>query len=358
MKVAELLHLRRANWRELDELCSKLENRRLRKLPGATMARFAALYRSVCADLALAEAYQLPPNTVSYLHRLVGRAHNQLYRSRTFNFAELKRHLLEKVPQQLFSDRSLWLAFSLFWSVFLLSMLLGAEVKVPILERPLMRGFAERVVGEADLSHHRQHFEGHPFGTSGDLSVDWASGYFVHNTGIGLRCFAMGLVFGVGGLFAIVFNAAYLGAFFGYMIRCDSARDNFLEFVTAHGPFELTAIVLSAAAGMRVGFALVSTGGRTRMESLQAAVREAVPTIVAAAILFTLAACIEGFLSPSDLPYGFKVIVGAISAALLVTYFVLLGWPRPATVGGELDSDVGNPSEGKEIGPLKIVKTS
>src|SRR5690242_18991087 len=131
------------------------------------MARFAAPYRAVCADLALAEAYQLPPNTVSYLHRLVGRANNQLYRSRTFNFEELKRNLLEKVPQQLFSDRSLWLAFSLFWGVFLLTMVMAAEVKMPITGRPLVRGFAERVVGESNLHCHRHNFEGHPFGPGG-----------------------------------------------------------------------------------------------------------------------------------------------------------------------------------------------
>ena len=38
-------------------------------------------------DLALADAYQLPPTTVEYLHQLVGRAHNQMYRGRGFNFA-------------------------------------------------------------------------------------------------------------------------------------------------------------------------------------------------------------------------------------------------------------------------------
>ena len=82
--------------------------------------------------------------------------------------------------------------------------------------------------------------------------------YIYHNTSIGLECFAFGLLFGVGGLVALVFNAVQLGAVFGYMSTVPEWHV-FSQFVTAHGPFELTAIALSAAAGMRLGFALIDT---------------------------------------------------------------------------------------------------
>ena len=73
MKVADLLETRRENWRELETLCDKLANRRLRTQTAPLVARFASLYRAACADLALSDAYQLPPNTAQYLHHLVGR---------------------------------------------------------------------------------------------------------------------------------------------------------------------------------------------------------------------------------------------------------------------------------------------
>ncbi|MCE9555568.1 MAG: stage II sporulation protein M [Planctomycetes bacterium] len=328
MKVAELLRTRRDNWKELDVLCAQLENRRRRSVPPATTTRFAALYRAACADLALAEAHQLPPGTVAYLHRLVGRAHNQFYRSRTFNWEQLRHELLEKVPRRLFADPCVWLAFTLFWGIFLLSMLMGAETKMPLTGRPLATGFAERLVGEKALHEMEQPFIKNPFGANGDLSSGMAARYIMHNTGIGLKCFATGLIFGIGGVFELVFEAAYLGAQFGFMFR-SSGRSNFLEFVTAHGPFELTAIVLSAAGGMRLGFSLISTRGRSRMDSLNQSLKEVVPTLVAACLLFFGAALIEGFISPSALPYAIKAIVGGLSSALLLTYFVLLGWPQP-----------------------------
>ncbi len=337
MKVAKLVESRRDNWRQLDELCAQMESSRRRRDP-RMIVRFAGLYRSVCADLALAESYQLPPNTVAYLHKLVARAHSQLYRSRRFNFQWWKQELLYSVPPRLLADKTLWLAATLFWGMFIFSMILAAEFSLPG-HAPPVPGYAERVLTEDVILQMEDSFA-EPLGGRG-IEVDlYMAGYYIfHNTGIGLKCFAAGMVFGVGGLFAVVFNAAFLGAAFGVMLRLyregNPTGEHFFQFVTAHGPFELTAIVFSAAAGMRLGFSLIETNGLSRGESLYQAGKQAMPTMGAAIILFFLAAGIEGFISPSALPYGIKVLVAAISTAMLVFYIVMLGWPRQELAAGE-----------------------
>src|SRR6188474_2043153 len=122
MKVAELLERRRQNWTELERYCERMHaSGSAGKLPPAQMSRFAALYRAACADLALADSYQLPENTVQYLHRLVGRAHNQLYRSKRFDYAAWGKILLEDVPQRIFNDRCVQFMFCLFWGFFIMS---------------------------------------------------------------------------------------------------------------------------------------------------------------------------------------------------------------------------------------------
>jgi uncharacterized membrane protein SpoIIM required for sporulation len=323
MKVAELLESRKANWRELEAACTRMEKRQKQRSP-RDVARFASLYRAACADLALADSYHLPPATIRFLHELVGRAHNQLYRSQTFNFADWGREMFVRVPARLFRDNCLRLAYALFWGVFLASMYLASSAS------PLPK-FAAALVGQEMLDLMEQMHahsvgddrEGESGGATG-LESGMAGFYIQHNTGIGLRCFAGGLLFGIGGLFTTVFNAALLGAVFGYMTRVSSS-DNFFQFVTAHGPFELTAIILSAAAGMRLGFALVDTSGLTRLDSLRRAARRAMPTMGAAMVLFFFAALIEGFISPSSLPYSFKVAVATISSAMMMFYFVVLG---------------------------------
>ena len=56
MKVAALLENRRQTWMELDRLCATVRGG---KLTPEMAVRFSSLYRAACADLALADAYQL-----------------------------------------------------------------------------------------------------------------------------------------------------------------------------------------------------------------------------------------------------------------------------------------------------------
>ncbi len=318
MKVADLLESRRENWRELDRYCMLVESKRARTLGAPATQRFAALYRAACADLALADAYQLPPNTVHYLHQLVGRAHNLLYPSRSFDPSAWGDELLYRLPQRLFKDNSLRLAFTVFWGVFLAAMV-NAYLSP--------NRFAEAVVGKPMLQQMDEMYEKPLAGRDPNVNALMAGFYVQHNASIGLKCFAAGLLCGIGGLFITISNAAILGTVFGYMATTPN-RDNFFQFVTAHGPFELTAIVLGAGAGMRLGFSLIDTRGWSRGAALRLASREAVPAACFSIILFCLAAVIEAYISPSALPYWVKASVAVFSGGVLMFYFVMLGYPR------------------------------
>ncbi|MGD9721948.1 MAG: stage II sporulation protein M [Pirellulales bacterium] len=314
MKVAELLERRRLQWHELEGICFSLERHRLKSLGGAGVAQFASLYRAACADLALADAYRLPPDTVQYLHQLVGRAHNQLYRSQTFRWRQWGHEMFRALPRRMLRDRALWLALLVFWGVFGLSFMLGYS----------SREFVVQVAGEETMAQMQEMYSGPIFGRTAQMSSTMTGFYVFNNASIGLQCFAGGLVLGIGGLFVTVSNAVFLGAIFGYMLTTPE-RYNFIEFVTAHGPYELTAIVFAAAAGMRLGFSMISTGGLSRSASLRKAAAEAMPAAGASVVLFCLAAVIEGFISPSSAPYEVKVATAVGSTATLLIYIVGFG---------------------------------
>ncbi|MCC9609297.1 stage II sporulation protein M [Blastopirellula sp. JC732] len=349
MKVAELIEKRRRNWQELEALCTSMEMRRKKKMGARAVSRFASLYRAACADLALADSYQLPPNIVEYLHQLVGRAHNQLYRSRSIDWTGLVYNLFVSTPRHIFADRCVQLCFFLFFGFFILSWVLAANPY-------LYPGFADEVVGRDSLDMmvemHRD-----SVGHSG-VSPSGATSYVQHNTSIGLQCFALGITV-IGGIGTLMFNATYLGTVFGHMSSPtvpDAVRDNFFEFVLAHGPFELTAIVLAAGAGLRLGMALISPRhwkselepgedpqpdedifSKTRLlafdriDSLKIASWRSLPIMGASATLFCLAAMIEAWISPSALPVEVKITVMIFCSFLLMIYFIVLGFPR----GGE-----------------------
>ncbi|SMP63418.1 Uncharacterized membrane protein SpoIIM, required for sporulation [Neorhodopirellula lusitana] len=326
MNIAKLLDKRRANWDELERLCEAMEVRGRTDKAGqkyvgaAGITRFASLYRGVCSDLALADAYQLPPATVTYLHRLVARAHNQLYRSGKFTTTGWFELLFRDAPQQIFADPCVRIATIVFFGLFALSMYLGYQ-------QTLFPNFAPAMVGQGQLDQLEDMYEQKIDGSL-DHYVSMSGFYIMHNTGIGLKCFAYGILI-LPCLFILAFNGVSLGTMFGYMAREDvGGSDNFFHFVTAHGPFELTAIALSAAAGLRLGVGLFLTGGLTRMDSIRRSAHQSVPIMSAAAVLFVLAAFTEGFLSPSPAPYLFKALWAILSSAMISFYFVVLGFPR------------------------------
>ena len=321
MKVSELLQQRRRNWQELEQLCEQGQNRRKSRMSPATLSRLASLYRAACADLALADAYQLPPNTVDYLHRLVGRAHNQIYRSRHFDLASWAHLLLHVAPQRVFNDRCVQVTFCVFWGVFILSAVLAFSKSV-------WPDYAEQILGQQSIEMLETMYKEPLRDRDPQVNYQMAAFYIQHNTGIGLKCFAFGLAV-VPGIFICIFNAASLGASFGYMARPDVPEGvNFFHFVTAHGPFELTAIVLAAGTGLRLGWSWIFTDGYSRGASLRRTGEYCMPIMGAMMVLFFLAALIEGFLSPSTAPYWIKAAVAILSSGALMFYFVVLGFPR------------------------------
>jgi uncharacterized membrane protein SpoIIM required for sporulation len=324
MRVADRLTQREASWHELDTLLDGLKRRQPPSVRAAQVVRLGELYRAACTDLMLAETHDLPRDTVAYLHALVGRAHNAVYRAQGFRFVDWADALFGTAPRQLRTDPALRISALVFFGSFLLCALMAAG-------RP---GFALTLIGEPmiemmELSYAEPMGSQRADGVQRNDTV--MAGYYIqHNTTIGLQCFAYGLLFGLGSLYELVSNGAILGTVFGYMATTPYAP-NFFTFVTAHAPFELMAIVFSGAAGLRLGYGLIDTKGQTRLVSLRREARNALPTVGASVVLFLLAAFLEGYVSASAMPYSAKAAVALACAGLLAAYLAL-GGRRPVAV--------------------------
>jgi uncharacterized membrane protein SpoIIM required for sporulation len=76
---------------------------------------------------------------------------------------------------------------------------------------------------------------------------------------------------------------------------------------------------------MQMGYALVATGGRTRLGSLRSQSREIAHLVLGAAVMLLIAAGIEGFWSPSSMAAPVKWAASGAFSVLLTLYFVLAG---------------------------------
>lgn len=310
--AAGIIAQRKKDWDDLEQRLSRRE-----VADGRAAELLSARYRQACADLALAEGYHLPDRQVHYLHDLVARAHLAFYRRIKLDWREMADLALVRVPGQLAGDPCTRIAFAAFFGTFLAVMLLG-------LVQP---GLINEWLGADMASHFKDMYQEPPRGR-GDAGGTEMTGFYVfNNVSIALACFASGIFAGIGSVLTLIFNGIVMGLVFAHLIDDRTTCWNFLEFVRAHGPFELSGIALAGAAGLRLGLGIAVTGGLPRGDALRIAARRATSIAVVAAVFVALAAPIEGYISPSNLPLAAKTAVAIATGLIVVIYLGVLG-PR------------------------------
>ncbi|MCB9538688.1 MAG: stage II sporulation protein M [Myxococcales bacterium] len=306
---------READWKALDALLT--DDRALHRQPRAELARFGALYRALCADLMRARSAGMSADLVGWLDGLTARAHDALYGSRRVRVVDLADHLLRAFPRALRRQRR-----ALAWAAALFLVPLVVSVVATL----VWDGFAQRMVSPLVLEQMAQSYadplDGRAAGTNAGMT-----GFYVHNNvGIAFRCFATGLLFGLGSVFFLVYNGVVMGTVVAWVALAGHGR-NILTFICGHGAFELTAIVIAGAAGLSMGDALLRPGDRGRFASVRARGPELVRLVAGAAAMLLVAAVIEAWWSPSAIPAPVKWAVGA-AFALGVGLWLALGGRR------------------------------
>lgn len=305
---------RQAEWNELESLLTV--GRELRRLAPASISRFAALYRAVCADLGRARGAGYGHDVIALLDGLAARAHASLYSAPPYRLGALRDFFVRDFPETV-RRNARFILFSTM--LFLLPGLLG------FFGARASRTFALSILPEAAAEQMEEMYK-EDVGKGRDEGTDAAmAGFYVYNNvGIAFRCFATGIVFGLGSVFFLVFNGLNIGAV-GGLLASSGRGMNLLTFGVGHGAFELTAIVISGAAGLLMGWALVSTGGLTRSGSLRRRAGDLGRLVLGAAAMLLVAAGIEAFWSPSSASRLVKLVVGAVLWALVILYLVLAG---------------------------------
>ena len=127
--------------------------------------------------------------------------------------------------------------------------------------------------------------------------------YIRNNIGVAFQCFAGGLFAGLGSIFFLAFNGAFGGAIAGYLTG-RGLGSTFYSFIVTHAAFELTAIVLAGAAGLRIGHSLMAPGRQTRVQSLIFASRQSVVLLYGVFAMLVVAAVDRSILVIGHLASG------------------------------------------------------
>lgn len=257
----------------------------------ADVALFPQRYRQLAQHLALARARGYSLALIDRLEGLTLRGHQLLYTRRQPLGTATVAFVAGEFPRQV---RAGWRSLTLSSLIFFGAML-GSAGLVAAQPEVILTLLSADQVASAEAMYD---LDAKRLGRGREAGDDIAMfGFYIrNNTSIGFQTFAGGLLAGLGTAFFLLFNGLHIGALAGHLSTNGFAVP-FWSFVAGHSALELSAIVISGAAGLRLGWGILRPGRHRRTVSLMLAARGVIGLVYGAAGLFALAAFVEAFWS-------------------------------------------------------------
>ncbi len=328
MREAVFIKQYQKEWQDLrhyfDYRNSSARQRQKKQLsrPAISDADFPARYRRLCNQLALAETRNFSHAVIEQLNALVVEGHRQLYRRRSAGLGKCFHFFAHTFPHAMRREKAVML-----WALALF--ILPALLTFVVIQYYPTAAYS--FLDESTLTDMEKMYApdsaARRLGESRDAASDvlMFGHYILNNVSIGLRSFASGLLAGVGAVLITAFNGLYLGVIFSHLHNAGYATQTLFPFVITHGAFELTALVISGGAGLRMGLSLLFPGRYRRGESIARTAKALQPIVIGFVVMLVIAAFIEAFWSAIVMPNAIKYASGGLCWLLVLAYFLLLG---------------------------------
>lgn len=158
---------------------------------------------------------------------------------------------------------------------------------------------------------------------SSNPAASFAGQVWTNNAYIAAQCVAFGVT-GIWVPYVIMSNAQGIGTAAGVMHAFDRG-DVFFEYILPHGMLELTCVFVAGAAGLRIFWAWVAPGARTRAQALAEDARALFTVAIGLVIALFISGIVEGFVTPSTLPWPVKMAIGGAALLAFLAYMLILG---------------------------------
>jgi uncharacterized membrane protein SpoIIM required for sporulation len=258
------------------------------------------------------EAWRVPR-----LNALVGAAHSRLFRGPRPGPVRVVLFLRENLPRRLWDQRWATLCAAIIllgtavwtWAAVLAS----PEAAADILPLEVL----QRIESRLDQGR---------WIASNQAGPELAASLLVHNMGAAVEACVLGVLLGVGSVWSLARNGAFLGGVMA-VVQLEGQAPMFWRFLLPHAVVEFAAVFVAGGAGIRLGLSLLQPASQRR-PAFAAASRAAAEVMVAVAALLAVAAVIETFVSSRGLPLVVGLLLdGATFGVLAVVLFK--GRPSP-----------------------------
>jgi len=301
-----------AAWDRLDQLSARA-HRGVRRLDPDELDELIELYQRVSSHLAHARVAFDDLALVNRLSRSVGAARGVIYRRRAAPGRTVADFFVRTFPSAVFHTRA---------TMAIAALLLFA----PAL------GFGWWLTGSDSARNARistdvqqliadSQFEAYYSSTAAE---QFQTTVMVNNVTVGALAFAGGILLGAPTVYLLVSNGLHIGEV-GAVMHHAGKGALFWGLILPHGLLELTAIALAAGAGLRIAWAVIAPGDRTRGDALGEEGGRAMVIALGVTLCFVVAAFLEAWITPSSLPTAARVGIGVAVEVAFLTYVFGLG---------------------------------
>jgi uncharacterized membrane protein SpoIIM required for sporulation len=295
--------------------------KRRRSLTGAEVDELVDLYQRVSTHLSMVRSASSDSVLVGRLSGLVATARAAVTGAHAPLWREFTRFWTVSFPVVAYQTWRWWLGSAV--AFFFVAILMGVWVA----GNPEVQATVGTPSDIAELVNHEfaSYYSDNPAGS-------FALRVWTNNAWVAAQCIGYAILLGLPIPYVLFSNAANLGVVGGLMFDAGKA-DVFLGLLTPHGLLELTAVFLAGAAGMRLGWSVVSPGDRPRGQVLAERGRAVVSVAAGLVVVLLVSGLIEALVTPSPLPTFLRIAIGVAAEVGFLAYVIHFG--RKAVRAGE-----------------------
>jgi uncharacterized membrane protein SpoIIM required for sporulation len=237
------------SWHRLDELVGIAQSG-VRKLSAEELDELVVLYQRVSGHLSLVRTHYREPAVIAELTRVLARARGVIYRPRGNPVAAVGRFVSQTFPAAVWAIRSTIAVAAIAFLLPAVAVGVWLSNDHEARESAIPAETAQ-LIAERDFAEYYR----------SDAAANFQTNVTTNNIRVSLVSFAGGVLLGVPTLAMLIYNGFHVGQV-GAVMHAYGQGAQFWGLITPHGLLEITSLLLAGAAGLRLGWAVISPGDR------------------------------------------------------------------------------------------------
>ena len=284
--------------------------------PAKDPDEMAGQFTDLVNDLGYAKTFYPQSKVTQYLNGLASRIYLGIYRNKKEEASRIARFWKTELPLIVRKyHREIGYSFLIFLLFAVIAAFSAAH------DESFVRG----VLGDQYVDMTEENIaHGDPFGVY--KRQDQLSMFFfiaVNNIQVSFTIFVLGFLVSIGTVWQLFRNGVMVGAFQYYFFAKGLGWQSVLV-IWIHGTLEISAIIISGAAGIVLGNSILFPGTHRRMDSLKRGGKDGLKLMIGLVPIFIAAAFLEGFVTRySKMPVWLSGCILLASASFVIWYFVV-----------------------------------